>query len=85
VSYEDSRVADGAIEKSEVSAAVACPQCGSNRVRRVERKGFMQLHIYPWLGMFPWYCRECRAYSMLRKRYRQKSNRKQYIDPNKES
>jgi len=54
-------------------------------MRRVERKGFMQNHIYPVFGLYPWYCRECRTYSLLPKRYRRKSSSKQYIDPNKES
>jgi hypothetical protein len=81
----DSRVAEGSVETTEVSAPVACPHCGTTRVRRVERKGFMQNRIYPMFGLYPWYCRECRTYSMLRRRYRRKSNRKQYIDVNKES
>lgn len=85
MSYGDeSRVADGTIEKTEVSATVACPACGSTRVHRVERKGFMQLRIYPLFGLYPWYCRECRTYSLIRRRYRRKSNRKQYINVNKD-
>jgi hypothetical protein len=85
VSYGDeSRVAEGMVQKTEVGATVSCPACGSMVTRRVERKGFMQKHIYPMFGYYPWYCRECRTYSMLQRRYRRKSNRKQYVDPNKE-
>jgi hypothetical protein len=40
----------------------------------------MQERVYPLFGYFPWYCRECRQYSLLRKRSRRKSSRKQYVE-----
>jgi hypothetical protein len=76
----ESRVAEGLVEKTEVGSKVYCPGCGNDRPRRVERKGFMQLRIYPLFGYFPWYCKECRQYFLLRKRYRRKSSKKQYVE-----
>jgi hypothetical protein len=79
VSYgTESRVADGLVEKTGVSSKVYCTKCGNDRPKRVERKGFMQKHIYPFFGLYPWHCRDCHEYFLLRKRYRRKSNSKQY-------
>ncbi|MGC9224207.1 MAG: hypothetical protein ACP5E2_09790 [Terracidiphilus sp.] len=52
---------------------VYCSVCGSNRMRRVHRKGFLQLNIYPLLGYYPWRCGACGMRVMLRKRHRQKA------------
>ncbi len=76
----ETRSAEGVVQKVQEGSRVFCPECGDNRVRRVERKGFMQKHIYSWFGYFPWYCRECRRHFLLRKRNRTKPNNKQYVE-----
>ena len=76
----ETQTAVGIGQKVQEGSGVFCPDCGGKRVRRVERKGFMQKHVYPWFGLFPWYCRECRQSFMLRKRYRTKSSNKQYVE-----
>ncbi len=76
----ETRTAEGVIQKVKEGSRVFCPECGGKRVRRVERKGFMQKHIYPWFGYFPWSCRDCRTFFLLRKRNRSKSNHKQYVE-----
>jgi predicted nucleic acid-binding Zn ribbon protein len=82
VSYgNETRTAEGLVQKVQEGSRVFCPECGGNRVRRIERKGFMQKHVYAWFGYFPWYCRECHKNSMLRKRNRSKSTKKQYMEP----
>jgi transposase-like protein len=58
---------------------VLCPKCGSDRPRRVERKGFFEKRIYPLFGYYPWRCPSCRAAFYLRKRYRRKSKKKEYM------
>jgi ssDNA-binding Zn-finger/Zn-ribbon topoisomerase 1 len=77
---DEAQTASGEVQKVEEAAKVSCPECGADRLRRVERKGFMQERVYPLFGYFPWYCRECRQYSLLRKRSRRKSSRKQYVE-----
>ncbi|MGP8254027.1 MAG: hypothetical protein ACLQHF_18520 [Terracidiphilus sp.] len=74
----ETQTAVGAVQKVQEGARVYCPECGGNRIRRVERKGLMQKLIYPWFGYFPWHCRECRKYFLLRKRNRRKSSEKQH-------
>ena len=59
-------------EKSVERVPVYCKVCGSNRMRRAHRKGFMQLNLYPILGYFPWRCGACGVRVMLRKRHRAK-------------
>ena len=57
-------------EKSIEKVPVYCKVCGSNRMRRVHRKGFLQLNLYPLLGYYPWRCSACGVRAMLRKRHR---------------
>jgi predicted nucleic-acid-binding Zn-ribbon protein len=51
-----------------------CPKCGS-RLRRLERKGFLQIKVYPKFGYYPWECPVCRETSFLKKRYNLKRRR----------
>ncbi len=37
----------------------ACPYCGSQRIRREGRKGFVQMVIWPMLNWHPYHCGEC--------------------------
>lgn len=53
-----------------VKDLVFCRKCGSSRVLRVYRKGFMQERIYPHFGYYPWRCMSCGDHVMLRKRKR---------------
>lgn len=79
--YENnSRVAEGLVSKSKASIKVACPKCGDNRPRRVEREGFMQMRVYSFFGYFPWVCRTCKHNFMFRKRSRSRATRKQYVE-----
>ncbi len=64
-------------EKSIEKAPVYCTVCGSDRMRRVHRKGFLQLNIYPLLGYYPWRCGACGVRAMLRKRHRTKMRHSQ--------
>jgi predicted nucleic acid-binding Zn ribbon protein len=81
VSYaNESQTAEGVVQKVQEGSRVFCPECGGKRVRRVERKGFMQKSVFPYFGFFPWYCRECRKYSMIRKRKGSKSSEEQYVE-----
>ena len=58
------------VEMPTVKDLVFCKNCGSDRVFRVYRKGFMQERIYPHFGYYPWLCRDCGDHVMLRKRKR---------------
>ncbi len=58
------------VEMSAVKDLVFCKKCGSGRVYRVYREGFMQERIYPHFGYYPWLCRDCGDHAMLRKRKR---------------
>ena len=45
-----------------------CKACG-NPLRRLARKGFLQLKVYPKFGYYPWECPICRNTIMIRKQY----------------
>uniref|UniRef100_A0A372IR89 Uncharacterized protein n=1 Tax=Paracidobacterium acidisoli TaxID=2303751 RepID=A0A372IR89_9BACT len=45
-----------------------CPKCGEFELTRAHRAGFLQLRIYPKLGLYPWECAQCRRISMLKSR-----------------
>ena len=60
------------VEMSTVKERVYCRTCGSDRMHRKERKGILQLWIYPLFGYYPWRCNRCGAAPMLRKRRRAK-------------
>ena len=65
-----SALAGSLVEMTAVKERVHCRKCGSDRVYRVEREGFMQEKIYPLFGYYPWRCKICRVHVMLRKRKR---------------
>jgi transposase-like protein len=62
--------ADEFIELRHRKGPVYCPACGSDRVHRVKRKGLLREWIYPFFGLYPWECRDCRLTSMLHRRGR---------------
>lgn len=75
-------VADDATgESAATKGGVLCPRCGSDRIRRIERKGFLQRKVYPIFGYFPWRCSQCRAHVlMMRRRLRKGSKKKVYTE-----
>jgi hypothetical protein len=48
-----------------------CKDCGNN-LRRLARKGFLQLRVFPLFGYYPWECPVCRKTLMIRKQYLRK-------------
>jgi hypothetical protein len=48
-----------------------CKDCGNN-LRRLARKGFLQLRVFPLIGYYPWECPVCRKTLMIRKQYLRK-------------
>jgi hypothetical protein len=45
-----------------------CKDCGTP-LRRLARKGFLQLKVYPFFGFYPWECPLCRKAMMVKKQY----------------
>jgi hypothetical protein len=48
-----------------------CKNCGTP-LRRLARKGFLQLNVYPVFGLYPWECPLCRKALMVKKKYARK-------------
>ncbi|MGH9561369.1 MAG: hypothetical protein ACRD3S_07935, partial [Terracidiphilus sp.] len=61
------------VEATSAKELVSCHRCGSGKVRRVFREGFLQANIYPLLGYYPWRCSQCGQAVILRKRRRAKA------------
>lgn len=53
-----------------------CEKCGAP-LRRLPRKGFLQHKLYPFFGLYPWECPNCREVIMKKQQYMRKrrSNR----------
>jgi hypothetical protein len=47
-----------------------CPNCEHVEMVRTHRRGFMQEHVYPRLGLYPWECPFCREVFLLKSRGR---------------
>lgn len=45
-----------------------CPKCTEVQLTRVARHGFLQEHVYPKFGLFPWECAQCREVFLLKSR-----------------
>jgi DNA-directed RNA polymerase subunit RPC12/RpoP len=75
-----SETAPGYVEQAGTAPKVRCPSCGDSRPRRLERKGFMQQRVLPLLGYYPWVCGACKSTFLMRKRYRRKTKKKDYVD-----
>jgi hypothetical protein len=43
-----------------------CMHCGSNAMRRINRRGFLEETLLPRFGLFPWECAMCRRKTFLR-------------------
>lgn len=49
---------------------MVCRKCGTaNWLRREERRGFLQLKVFPRFGLYPWECMECRGVRLYRKQF----------------
>jgi ssDNA-binding Zn-finger/Zn-ribbon topoisomerase 1 len=57
---------------TDVKERVHCEECGSDKVLRVSRQGFLRAKIYPMFGYYPWRCSRCGRDVLLRKRRRSK-------------
>jgi len=65
------QAAQGALVGERVTAVktgdgIQCQYCQSRRVFRVYRQGFLQEKIYPIFGFYPWKCKTCSAFMILR-------------------
>ncbi len=47
-----------------------CRACGSDKIARLRRVGFLQERVLPLLSIFPWRCRQCGASQLARARGR---------------
>jgi transposase-like protein len=75
-----SEAAQGFVDQAGSSTNVQCPSCGSKNPRRLERKGLLQTKIYPLFGYYPWMCGACKETFLMRKRYRRKAKKKEYVE-----
>jgi uncharacterized Zn finger protein len=62
--------AEGVPEAHSTREQVFCQRCGSGKVHRVFREGFLQVKILPLFGYYPWRCKNCGNLEILRKRRR---------------
>lgn len=58
------------VQRSSAKVPVHCQDCGSDKVYRVGREGYLQAKIYPLFGYYPWRCMRCGVHVILRKRKR---------------
>lgn len=47
---------------------VRCKRCGSSRMRRLPREGFLQRNVLNSFGYYPWECPVCRETQFFRLR-----------------
>jgi DNA-directed RNA polymerase subunit RPC12/RpoP len=55
-------------KKTEHGHGPQCPRCGSDYLKRMRRRGFLQVRVYPVFGYYPWKCTTCLGSVMLKKR-----------------
>lgn len=65
-------VVEGVVSMSSAKEQIHCRVCGSDEMRHILRKGYLELNIYPLFGFFPWRCMMCGTHVLLRKRHRRK-------------
>jgi predicted RNA-binding Zn-ribbon protein involved in translation (DUF1610 family) len=58
----------------EQNNELRCPTCGLNYLRRIHRRGFLQMRVYSLFGYFPWECPVCREPMLLRVRHQRRSS-----------
>jgi len=45
-----------------------CPNCNNVALVRTHRRGFLQEHLLPKLGLYPWECQICRQIFLQKSR-----------------
>lgn len=63
---------------------MVCTKCQSQRMRRIERVGFLRTSLAPLFGFFPWRCSTCGTVQLLRARGKRQS-RREISDPHREA
>jgi DNA-directed RNA polymerase subunit RPC12/RpoP len=66
-------LAESISESRSVREQIVCQKCGSGKVQRVFRDGFLQQVVYPLFGFYPWRCTTCGSRTLRRKRRRRKT------------
>ena len=61
------------VQTTSRTVQLQCKRCGSDRLFRLFRKGFMREKIYPLFGYYPWKCKICCEEMMFRKRHRSRT------------
>jgi DNA-directed RNA polymerase subunit RPC12/RpoP len=59
---------DSLSQITKAKARIRCKRCGTEKVFRLYREGFLQEKIYPLLGLYPWKCKNCGEQMLVRKR-----------------
>jgi hypothetical protein len=54
---------------------MVCRECGATTLRREDRRGFLQLKIFPLFGLYPWECVMCRKVRIYRRHLAEKLTR----------
>ena len=68
------------VEMTSVKERVYCRKCGSDKVYRLHRIGYLEEKIYPIFGFYPWRCTACGDHVMRHKRRKLKMKDKQYVE-----
>ncbi|HLI04297.1 MAG TPA: hypothetical protein VKU93_08505 [Terracidiphilus sp.] len=65
-------------EQDAAAVELLCVNCGSERVRRIERKGILERRFFKLFGYFPWRCATCRTKFFLKRRSRDGDKPREY-------
>lgn len=65
------------ITASKFDNHAVCKHCGSHRIYRVIREGYLQEKIFPMFGYYPWKCKNCKSRSLLKLRKFSRSKSKE--------
>jgi predicted RNA-binding Zn-ribbon protein involved in translation (DUF1610 family) len=68
-------LAGNVVEIAAKKDSVYCPDCGCDKVYRIQRTGFLRRRIFPIFGFYPWVCKDCGREALLRKRNRRRRKR----------
>ncbi len=67
--------AENGVEIVRKRDVVYCPNCGGDRMYRVDRRGLLRRNVFPIFGFYPWVCKGCGHDALLRKRNRRRRKR----------
>jgi hypothetical protein len=79
-SLRDHTMPESQGEEQRSPSAVACKGCGSRRMRRLPREGFLQKQILTLLGYYPWECPICRSTQYFRVRGKRSRKRPEWTE-----